>query len=196
MQHSLAHSGAVAVAHGRPIADSAWTVADENQMRDAMPGHSSLAWLLWHMARAEDFGVNVILRDAPQVLDRDGWFERLGVPYRHIGTGSTEAEVGELNARIDLDALRAYRDEVGKETRAWLQDANLDVLDTSQEVGLRLSQSGAFAEHVTPRMTTIFQGQAGIWFFSRLAVWHNFFHLGQAEHVMGLLGIDPFGRRQ
>ena len=63
------------------------------------PGVNTVAWLLWHSARIEDVAVNRFLADRPQVLD-DGWFERLTVARRDVGTGMSDAEVDELSARI------------------------------------------------------------------------------------------------
>ena len=50
------------------------------------PGDNSVLWLLWHMARTEDASVNLVVASGRQVLD-DDWIRRLGVTWRHIGTG-------------------------------------------------------------------------------------------------------------
>jgi hypothetical protein len=79
-------------------------------------GVNSIVWLLWHMARTEDASVNLVVAHRPQVLD-DDWVHRLGVPWRHIGTGMTDDEVSELTRQVDVAAVRAYRDAVGRRTR-------------------------------------------------------------------------------
>ena len=84
------------------------------------PGVNTVAWLLWHAARIEDVAVNRFLADRPQVLD-DGWLERLGVARRDVGTGMSDAEVDELSARIDLQALRGYWDAVSARTLALVE---------------------------------------------------------------------------
>lgn len=71
------------------------------------PGVNTVAWLLWHTARVEDVGVNRFIADRPQVLE-DRWLDRLGVPRRDVGTGMNDAEVDDLSARIDLQALRGH----------------------------------------------------------------------------------------
>jgi hypothetical protein len=80
------------------------------------PGVNSILWLLWHMARTEDASVNLVVAHRQQVLD-DDWVRRLGVPWRHIGTGMTDDEVSELTRRADVEAVRAYRDAVVHCTR-------------------------------------------------------------------------------
>ena len=77
----------------------------DEQLRQRPHGVNSIAWLLWHLARCEDVGVNRLVVDRPQLLDDEGWLARLGVPRRDIGTGMTSDE---LSARVDLAALRDY----------------------------------------------------------------------------------------
>jgi len=60
-------------------------------------GVNTVAWLVWHMARVEDVGVNRFVVDRSQVLD-DGWLAKLGVGRRDVGTGMSDAEVDELSA--------------------------------------------------------------------------------------------------
>src|SRR5262249_60875424 len=75
-------------------------------------GLNSLVWLLWHMARTEDAAVNAVVAGRDQVLD-DDWIRRMKVPWRIIGTGMTDDEVGEMTARADVAAARAYRSAGG-----------------------------------------------------------------------------------
>ena len=51
-------------------------------------GLNSIAWLVWHVARCEDGGLNRLVIDRPQVLDDPTarWMERMRVPLRHHGT--------------------------------------------------------------------------------------------------------------
>jgi hypothetical protein len=84
--------------------------------RSPAPGINPIAWLLWHMARGEDVGVNRLVTDGRQVLDDGGWLPRLGVARRDIGTGMTAEAVAAFSAWVDLAALRAYWDAVGTRT--------------------------------------------------------------------------------
>src|SRR5713101_7891004 len=79
------------------------------------PGVNTIAWLIWHMARVEDVGVNRFVADRPQVIE-DGWLTRLGVGRRDVGTGMSDAEVDDLSSRIDLGELRGYWDAVTRRT--------------------------------------------------------------------------------
>ncbi len=52
-----------------------------------LPGHNSVAWLLWHNARGEDWAIQTILQGQEQLLTREGWGERMGVTYPGFGGG-------------------------------------------------------------------------------------------------------------
>jgi hypothetical protein len=100
------------------------------------PGVNSLAWLLWHMTRAEDVGLNVIIAQRPQVLDEGDWLSRMNILRRDVGTGMTALEVDAFNKRISVEALLAYRVAVGRRTREIIQALPLEVLDEVIDRGL------------------------------------------------------------
>jgi len=197
-QHALAHSGlaipgalqAVLWNTGKPINDAAWGRVTEEQARLEEPGHNSISWVLWHLARAEDMGVNAVVRGVPEVFDRDGWIERLRVRRRDVGTGWTAADTAELSAAIDLEQLRAYRDAVGRETLTWLGEADLSVLDEAVEERARAGFSQDFTPLGAERIWPLFAANTKAWAFVRLALWHNYFHLFEAGHLMQRAGIN------
>ena len=85
------------------------------RMRPA-PHMNSVVWLLWHMARAEDVFINIVIRRGDQILD-DQWMKRLRIAWRNIGTGMTESDVADLSEQIDLAAVAEYRNAVGTSVR-------------------------------------------------------------------------------
>jgi len=115
-QHAAVHSAAVG---GNKMSSAERTfggVTDEQMRVRPREDLNSLAWLLWHIARAEDIMVNQVLAGGGPVLD-DSWKRRLGIGRPDFGIGMTSAEVSDLTRQIDLGALRAYRDAVGLRTR-------------------------------------------------------------------------------
>src|SRR2546425_13356148 len=74
-------------------AERAWGGLTDEQMR-VRPREdlNSLAWLMWHIARAEDIFVNVAFAGRPQVFD-DGWTGKLAVTRRVFGIGMSSPEV-------------------------------------------------------------------------------------------------------
>jgi hypothetical protein len=93
--------------HGFLVDDLVEELTPEQVRGRPVPGVNPIAWLIWHAMRIEDVCVNRFVADRPQVLD-DGWLGRLGIARRDVGTGMTDAQVDELCAAVDLDALRGY----------------------------------------------------------------------------------------
>src|SRR5262249_57170095 len=115
-QHGAVHSAAVG-GNKASLAERAFGGLSEEQMR-VRPREdlNSLAWIMWHIARAEDIILNPVLAGRDQVFD-DQCLKRLGIARRDFGIGMTSPEVSELTARIDLAARREYSDAVGRRTR-------------------------------------------------------------------------------
>src|SRR5688572_28481905 len=91
-------------------------LTDEQIRTSPHPAVNSIAWLVWHMARAEDTAVNRLVARRPPLISESEWPARLGVTRRDVGTAMTDDEVTDLSARIDLDGLRAYWRAVGERT--------------------------------------------------------------------------------
>src|SRR5947208_8662338 len=99
-QHAAVQSVAVG---GNPAsaAERAFAGLNDEQMRvQPREDLNSLAWLMWHIARAEDNFVNVVFAGRPQVFD-DGWTGKLGVTRRDVGIGMSSPQVTELTRQID-----------------------------------------------------------------------------------------------
>jgi DinB superfamily len=190
-QHTRLHSAKVGQVEGGSFADRVFGGLTDEQMRlRPARGVNSLAWLLWHLARAEDAVVNVVVGAREQVLSSEDWPRRLGVSRRDIGTAMTETEVGELGARLDVAAARAYRDAVGRRTQEVVRGLAparwsevLSAVDTDRAVA-----GGAFgpgAEWV-PKM---YQDRTRGGMLGANAIAHNAMHLGEAISVRGLAGL-------
>jgi hypothetical protein len=188
-QHSAMHSAAVA-GNKASAADRAFAGLSDEQMR-VRPREdlNSLAWLMWHIARAEDIIVNPVLAGRAQVLD-DGWLRRLGITRRDFGIGMTSAEVSELTRQIDLTALREYRDAVGHRTRAvvggfQLSDWDGEVSAASLEGAADTGAFGARREG----MVKAFTGRPRAMALSGIALFHPAGHLGEATTIRSAGGF-------
>jgi hypothetical protein len=82
------------------------------------PVMNSVAWNVWHMARAEDIAVNRLITNSIQVFDTGEWGKQTNSGTRHHGSGRSDAEVTTLSQQIDLVALRAYYTAVRARTVA------------------------------------------------------------------------------
>jgi DinB superfamily len=82
-QHLRLHSSMVEDGNDFPLEDGLLGPLSEDQIRAAAaPGANSIAWLLWHMARSEDIGVNLFVAGRPQVIEDSDWARRLNISDR------------------------------------------------------------------------------------------------------------------
>src|SRR6266436_6434259 len=175
----------------RVLSDPALKQLGESQLRGRPhPRVNTIAWLLWHMARVEDVGVNRFVVDGPQVLD-DGWLAKLGVDRRDVGTGMSDAEVDELSARVDLDALRGYWDAVTRRTPevvASLRGSDLDALVPRERVERVASAEGAVAPGAEWLTEFWAAGRTRAWVLAQTPLLHVYGHYFEARAVAGLGG--------
>jgi DinB superfamily len=157
----------------------------------ATPGVNTIAWLLWHMARIEDVGVNRFFVDGTQVLD-DGWGARLGTGRRDVGTGMSDAEVDELSARIDLAALRGYWDATTARTLAVVEaerTGDLEALVPAERVRRVAAAEGAVAPGAEWLTEFWAGGRSRGWILSQLPFLHVYGHSFEARVAKGLWGV-------
>ena len=152
---------------------------------------NTVAWLIWHIARIEDVGVNRFAADRPQVLD-DGWLGKLGVGRRDVGTGMSDAEVDELSSRIDLDALRGYWAAVTSRTPEVvesLRGSDLDALVPKERVERIASAEGAVAPGAEWLTEFWANGRSRAWVLAQTPLLHVYGHYFEARAVAGLWGV-------
>lgn len=187
-QHAAVHAREVS---GRAFpAQLVFDDLSDDQMR-IRPGTglNSFVWLVWHMARTEDVAINVVVAGIDQVLDAE-WARRLNVPWRIIGTGMTESEVGELTACANVEAVRAYRSAVGTRTRQVVRTLRADEWDT--RVGdddiERAAAAGAFRDWELGKPHP-WLGWSRADQLASSALRHNATHIGEAVTIRSLAGL-------
>jgi len=98
------------------------------------PDANTIAWLVWHLTRVQDDHV-AHLAGTEQVWTRDGWVERMGLPFapEEHGYGHTSEQV----AAVDVPAadLVGYHDAVHARTVEYLgsleEEAYAEIVDRS-----------------------------------------------------------------
>ena len=185
-QHAAVHSAAVG---GNKMSASERTLAGvtDDQMRlRPREDLNSLAWLIWHIARAEDIMVNRVLSGRSQVFD-DAWCRRLGIERQDFGIGMTSAEVTDLTRKIDLAALREYRDAVGLRTREIVP-----TFDWSGTVSAEAMERAAAEDAFGARrdgLIKAFTGRPRAAMLTGIALFHPAGHLGEANTVRSAGGF-------
>jgi len=182
-QHAAVHSAAVG-GNKMSAAERTFAGLTDEQMR-VRPREdlNSIAWLMWHIARAEDILVGQVVAGGSQLFD-EGWKKRLGVPRPDFGIGMTSPEVSELTRQVDVGALREYRDAVGRRTREIVGSFRpTDWEGTVQaEAVERAAASGAFGPR-TEALVKGFPGRPRTGLLSAIALLHSAAHMGEAATV-------------
>ena len=188
-QHAAVHSAAVG-GNKMSAAERTFGGLTDEQMR-VRPREdlNSIAWVMFHIARAEDIFVNPVLGARPQVFD-DAWLKRLGVTRRDFGIGMTSAEVTELTRQVELGALREYRDAVGKRTREVVSGFKPQDWEgqTTAEAVQSAAEQGAFGARAE-MLVKVFTGRPRAALLSGIALFHCSGHIGEATTVRSAGGF-------
>jgi len=188
-QHAAVHSAAVGGNKASGAERAFGGMTDEQMRVRPREDLNSLAWLMWHIARAEDVIVNRVLAARAQVLD-DGWLGRLGATRRDFGIGMTSDEVTTLTRQLDLAALRDYRDAVGRRTREVV--GGFSAKDWEGQVQMpdveRAAAEGAFGAR-TEALVKGFSTRPRTAMLTGIALTHSAMHLGEAVTVRSAGGF-------
>ena len=130
------------------------------------PNSNPIGWIVWHMARVEDYWLNGVLDGAPQEWNAGGWDKKFGMDPEGRGAGQSIEEVKAM-PKVALADLIAYFDAVRAKTSKVVDAVNEEALE--REI-----------EH--PRFGKI----TGAWLVGHIIVEESQ-HTGQAAMVRGML---------
>jgi hypothetical protein len=181
-EHAAVHTEAVARADPFNM-DYLLEGLSDKQLRTSFQGLNPMAWIFWHIARVEDGLVSCIVLGRDQLFDHEEWSRRLAVPTRDVS--SSKEKVAELSDNIDLAALWAYRDAVGRRTRDGLAtlwpdrwDEPITVADVRRAVA-----AGVCGEEVEQFLPGKSRESALHWW----GLNHTLMHLGQVSMLHGVV---------
>jgi hypothetical protein len=175
------------------MTDRLFAGLSDAQLRARPHGQNSVVWLLWHVARGEDIGVNRFAEDCQEVFDEGAWARRIGVKRRDVGTGMTSDEVFELTGQVDIPAMREYWAAVGKRTVDVVRNgaaSRWDEVVSPERIRRILQEEGDFGPNANPeRLETFYRGMTRGWAFAHFALTHSYGHFYEANVVRGMLGF-------
>jgi hypothetical protein len=90
--------------------EAAWSPSAES---------NSMAFILWHVTRVEDFFVTRVIQRQIELYEAEGWREKLGTPAKITGFEYTLEQLRAWPVP-KLEILRGYADSVRKSTLALL----------------------------------------------------------------------------
>ncbi len=82
---------------------------------------NSIAFILWHMTRVEDFFVIRVIQREIELYEAEGWREKLGTPAKDTGFDYTLEQLQAWPVP-KLEIMRGYYDSVRKKTLALLKN--------------------------------------------------------------------------
>jgi hypothetical protein len=172
--------------------ESFWkTVAEDLMRQRPHPRVNSIAWNLWHLARAEDAGLNRFVAESPQVLDEGGWMERMNAPWRHHGSGMSFEDVDALSQRIDLPALHDYSLAVKKRSQEII--AQMDGVDLEATLSLEYTRKVVIDEGLAHSGADDLAKHYSGWSKGKClmlyALTHPYQHVGEMGVIASLLGV-------
>ncbi len=132
-----------------------------------------ISFILWHYVRTEDNIIQFVLQQKPTVWIEGGWNDKFSLHRTAQGTGMSLEDA--QNLRIDsLDDWRSYQTAVWQRTDDFLARADDEML----------AQTTA----VKPLGEMPVQNAIGM-----MCLTHGFTHLGEIQHVRGLMGLKGMG---
>ena len=168
---------------------------DEDQIRCSPYGMNSIVWLLWHIVRCEDVGINRFVANSPQVIDQNNWYERLNLKRRDIGTGMNYEEVIELSNSIEINALKEYLTAVAINTQELIKNLDCNELNNYPDpkyVRDVLNNEGVINEN-SKWVEEHYINKTRGWFLGHLGLTHAKGHLSQILIIRKLQGLGSGG---
>jgi len=111
------------------------------------PHSNSIAFLLWHVTRGEDFWISGILLGEKQLYESGGWCKKFCTPPMDSGFGY---DVAKLDAWPvpSLSLLKGYAAAVREKTLAYLKSLTAAELDKPRDFGWRKGTTGSALAHL------------------------------------------------
>jgi hypothetical protein len=144
------------------------TIADdltaEELVTRVLPNTNLLAFDLWHVARAQDWALQTLVRGVPELIDGARWQGYGALATHGIGVGMTEAQADALAQQMKLADLLAYADATHAAILEWLGAlSDDDALEQKPDVPAHLARYPVYLE---PAMR-----EEVPWMFLRPHVW-------------------------
>ena len=111
-----------------------------------LPHTNLLAFDLWHVARAQDWALQTLVRGVPEVIDDPRWQGRGRMVTHGIGVGLSAAQADELAHSLALADILEYADTVHQSLLAWLGSIPDDELTREPDIPTQLQRYPVYLE--------------------------------------------------
>lgn len=184
-QHARVHSSKMSKSNVWSFEDEVLNDMTEENIRQMPPtGEHSIAWIILHIARIEDITMNMLVAREPQLFLRDNWVDKLEVAIIHSANKMDTTGVAALSTRVDIDALRTYRQAVGRRTREIVRKLRPEVfrqIVATSRLQNVMDEGGLLPEAIEILNYSSKRTIAGLLFMPPTR--HNFLHLNEALQI-------------
>lgn len=116
--HSEVHVSAVSGSVHETMEDLIWQEFNEQLFRTATDAKGrTVLYGIWHSARIEDITLNMLVAGKAQLFETENWQSKINSPIKHTGNSLNKDEISAFSQTINIEALKAYKIAVGKNTR-------------------------------------------------------------------------------
>ncbi len=138
-----------------------------------------ICWQFWHTYRIEDLVSNILMDNGKQIFN-DDWQRRIGSSITDTGNALEPDELASWAKAINVEELRNYMIEVGKNTRRILSSLTLEQIKSMvpEEWVMRILEEGG--------VTTDFRSVWLLVFWGRLTIGGMILTPMTSHHMMHL----------
>ena len=138
-----------------------------------------ICWQFWHTDRIEDLVSNILMENGSQIFNID-WQKRIGSSITDTGNALEPDELVSWAKAINVEELRNYMIEVGKNTRRILSNLSLEQIKSMvpEEWVMRILEEGG--------VTTDFRSVWLLVFWGRLTIGGMILTPMTSHHMMHL----------
>ena len=138
-----------------------------------------ICWQFWHTYRIEDLVSNILMENSKQIFNED-WQKRIGSSITHTGNALEPDELEAWAKAINVEELKNYMIEVGKNTRRILSELSLEQIKSMvpEEWVMRILEEGG--------VTTDFRSVWLLVFWGRLTIGVMILTPMTSHHMMHL----------
>lgn len=116
--HSEVHVSDVSGTAHETMEDLIWQEFNEQLFRTATDTKGrTVLYGIWHSARIEDITLNMLVAGKVQLFETGNWLSKINSPIKHTGNSLNKDEISAFSQTINIEALKAYKIAVGKNTR-------------------------------------------------------------------------------
>lgn len=115
--HAMVHSSDMSDNKTETFEEDIWCGFNETALKKGLNKKGrTAAYGLWHSARIEDITINLLVAEREQVIDTGNWIKKIKSTVYSTGNELDVEEILLFSEKVDLEALKQYRNAVGIRT--------------------------------------------------------------------------------